>query len=155
MEHKQFMLRAIELAKESAKSGGGPFGAVIVKNGKIVAEASNSVTLDNDPTAHAEVNAIRKACKALQTFDLSGCILYTSCEPCPMCLSSSYWAHIDKLYYAGDRNDAAEAGFDDDFIYKEFALPMDQRRLVIERILPVEGLEPFAVWGENCNKIEY
>lgn len=155
MEHRTYMLRAIELAKESAKSGGGPFGAVIVKEGEIVAEASNSVTLDNDPTAHAEVNAIRKACKALQTFDLSGCTLYTSCEPCPMCLSSSYWAHVDKIYYAGDRKDAAEAGFDDDFIYQEFAVPMDQRKLSAVQIFHTEGLEPFAVWGENVNKIEY
>ena len=102
---------------------GGPFGAVIVKDGKVVAEASNTVTVDNDPTAHAEVNAIRKACAALGTFDLSGCELYTSCEPCPMCLAACYWAHIDRVYYAADREDAAAAGFDDSDIYREVALP--------------------------------
>lgn len=112
MNHGELMSRAIGLAENNASSvTGGPFGAVIVRDGKVVAEASNTVTVDNDPTAHAEVNAIRKACAVLGTFDLSGCELYTSCEPCPMCLAACYWAHIDKVYYAADRNDAAAAGF--------------------------------------------
>ena len=120
MNRDELMLRAVSLAERNAASvTGGPFGAVIVKDGKVVAEASNTVTVDNDPTAHAEVNAIRKACAALGTFDLSGCELYTSCEPCPMCLAACYWAHIDRVYYAADREDAAAAGFDDSDIYRE------------------------------------
>ena len=125
---KKFLQRAIELAKESVETGGGPFGAVIVKDGEIVAEASNSVTKDNDPTAHAEVNCIRKACKKLNTFILEGCEIYASSEPCPMCLGAVYWAHIDKIYYAGTRYDAAWGGFDDEFIYKEIEQPQSQRR---------------------------
>ena len=118
------MRRAISLAEDNASSGnGGPFGAVIVKDGKVVAEGSNTVTVDNDPTAHAEVNAIRRACAVLGTFDLSGCELYTSCEPCPMCLAACYWAHISRVYYAAGRDDAAAAGFDDDMIYVEVAKP--------------------------------
>ncbi len=119
MSDKEIMRRAILLSKESVKNGGGPFGAVIAKNGEIISEASNSVTIDNDPTAHAEVNCIRKATKKLGTFDLTGCEIYTSCEPCPMCLGAIYWAHLDKIYYANDRKDAAKIGFDDDFIYQE------------------------------------
>ena len=120
------MGRAIELSIESVRNGGGPFGAVIARNGEILAEASNSVTIDNDPTAHAEVNAIRRATRKLGSFDLSGCEIYTSCEPCPMCLGAIYWSHIDKIYYANNRKDAAEIGFDDDFIYQENALPLEQ-----------------------------
>jgi guanine deaminase len=151
-----FIKEAISLAEKNAKSdGGGPFGAIIVKDGKIIASASNTVTVDFDPTAHAEVNVIRKACKCLDTFDLSGCVLYTSCEPCPMCLSASYWAHIDKIIYSADREDAADAGFDDDFIYKEFLVPKESRSLKIEQILHSEGLAPFLLWKENEKKIEY
>ena len=154
--HNYFMSRAIELAAENAGSvTGGPFGAVIVKDGEIVAAQSNKVTVDIDPTAHAEVNAIREACKVLGTFDLSGCILYSSCEPCPMCLSAAYWAHIDKIYYAADRYDAARVGFDDEFIYKELSLPVSARRLGLEQIMPEDGLVPFVKWSENNEKIHY
>ncbi|MBR4975102.1 MAG: nucleoside deaminase [Bacteroidales bacterium] len=154
--HNYFMSRAIELAAENAGSvTGGPFGAVIVKDGEIVAAQSNKVTVDIDPTAHAEVNAIREACKVLGTFDLSGCVLYSSCEPCPMCLSAAYWAHIDKIYYAADRYDAAKVGFDDEFIYKELSLPISARRLGLEQIMPEDGLAPFVKWSENKEKIHY
>ncbi len=154
--NEKFIEKAIEIANHNASSySGGPFGAVIVKDGEIIAQASNSVTVDNDPTAHAEVNVIRKACKVLNTFNLSGCILYTSCEPCPMCLSAIYWAHIDKIYFAADRKDAAKAGFDDDFIYKEFLIPQSQRAIPIEAILKKRGLEPFEKWINNENKIRY
>ncbi|MBO7283577.1 MAG: nucleoside deaminase [Bacteroidales bacterium] len=154
--HNYFMSRAIELAAENAGSvTGGPFGAVIVKDGEIVAAQSNKVTVDIDPTAHAEVNAIREACKVLGTFDLSGCILYSSCEPCPMCLSAAYWAHIDKIYYAADRYDAAKVGFDDEFIYKELSLPISARRLGLEQIMLEDGLVPFVKWSENNEKIHY
>lgn len=154
--HNYFMSRAIELAAENAGSvTGGPFGAVIVKDGEIVAAQSNKVTVDIDPTAHAEVNAIREACKVLGTFDLSGCVLYSSCEPCPMCLSAAYWAHIDKIYYAADRYDAAKVGFDDEFIYKELSLPISARRLGLEQIIPEDGLVPFVKWSENNEKIHY
>lgn len=150
------MLRAIELAERNASSvTGGPFGAVVVKDGKVIAEASNTVTVDNDPTAHAEVNAIRKACTALGTFDLSGCELYTSCEPCPMCLAACYWAHIDKVYYAADREDAAAAGFDDSDIYREVALPVDRRRIPFVHIMEKEGFRPFMLWNSNDKKVEY
>lgn len=154
--HNYFMSRAIELAAENAGSvTGGPYGAVIVKDGEIVAAQSNKVTVDIDPTAHAEVNAIREACKVLGTFDLSGCVLYSSCEPCPMCLSAAYWAHIDKIYYAADRYDAAKVGFDDEFIYKELSLPISARRLGLEQIMPEDGLVPFVKWSENNEKIHY
>ncbi len=156
MNGEEQMLRAIELAERNASSvTGGPFGAVVVKDGKVIAEASNTVTVDNDPTAHAEVNAIRKACTALGTFDLSGCELYTSCEPCPMCLAACYWAHIDKVYYAADREDAAAAGFDDSDIYREVALPVDRRRIPFVHIMEKEGLRPFMLWNSNDKKVEY
>jgi len=156
MNGEELMLRAIELAERNASSvTGGPFGAVVVKDGKVIAEASNTVTVDNDPTAHAEVNAIRKACAALGTFDLSGCELYTSCEPCPMCLAACYWAHIDKVYYAADREDAAAAGFDDSGIYREVALPVDRRRIPFVHIMEKEGLRPFMLWNSNDKKVEY
>ena len=156
MNGEELMLRAIELAERNASSvTGGPFGAVVVKDGKVIAEASNTVTVENDPTAHAEVNAIRKACAALGTFDLSGCELYTSCEPCPMCLAACYWAHIDKVYYAADREDAAAAGFDDSDIYREVALPVDRRRIPFVHIMEKEGLRPFMLWNSNDKKVEY
>ncbi len=151
-----FMQQAIELASKNATSqGGGPFGAVVVKDGKIISSSGNSVTPDKDPTAHAEVNAIRIACKELDTFDLSGCTLYTSCEPCPMCLSAAYWAKIDKIYYAADRHDAAKAGFSDAFIYDQFALPLDERAIPIKRVLEDKGLDPFNLWIDNENKTPY
>src|SRR5512133_25510 len=147
---EKFMREAVSIAKLNAVSvSGGPFGAVITKNGEIVSSASNSVTPDNDPTAHAEVNAIRSACRKLNTFDLSGCTLYTSCEPCPMCLSAAYWARVDKIYYAAGREDAADVGFNDAFMYEEFLKPMSERRIPIEQILKNEGVEPFDEWKKN------
>lgn len=154
--HEFFMREVIALAIDNAKTeGGGPFGAMIVKDGEVVAMASNSVTVDNDPTAHAEVNAIRKACKKLGTFDLSGAILYSSCEPCPMCLAASYWAHIDSIYFAADRDDAAKAGFDDDFIYKELKLSFEERSIKTIRLMQTEGLVPFELWLINDKRINY
>ena len=135
MTNKELMLRAIALSEESVRNGGGPFGAVIAKNGEIVAEASNCVTIDCDPTAHAEVSVIRKAAKALHTFDLSGCEIFTSCEPCPMCFGAIYWAHLDKIYYANNKKDAANIGFDDDFIYQEIALEPQKRKKPSEILL--------------------
>ena len=153
--HKKYMLEAIHLSKDSIKRGGGPFGAVIVKDGKIISATANSVTSDNDPTAHAEVNAIRKACKKLNTFDLTGCIIYTSCEPCPMCLGAIYWAHIDKVFYGNSKIDAKNSGFDDSLIYDEIQLPLIKRKLKFEQILSKEAIKVFNDWDEMDNKIEY
>ena len=155
MEKQEFMRRAIQLSLESVKHGGGPFGAVIVKEGKIIAEAANRVTLDNDPTAHAEVNAIRQAARSLGRFDLSGCDIYTSCEPCPMCLGAIYWAHLDHIYYGCNRRDAADAGFDDEFIYQELSLAPDERQKVMEVLLPDESLAAFRMWKEKKDKRRY
>jgi len=155
MEKIDFMRRAIELSVQSVGLGGGPFGAVIVKDGKIVAEASNRVTLDNDPTAHAEVNAIRQAARSLGRFDLSGCDIYTSCEPCPMCLGAIYWAHLDHIYYGCNRKDAADTGFDDDFIYRELSLAPADREKVMEVLLPEESMAAFRMWKEKKDKKEY
>lgn len=153
--HKEFMARAIQLSIESVEKGGGPFGAVIVKNGEIVAESSNSVTTDNDPTAHAEVNTIRKACKALNTFDLEGCIIYSSCEPCPMCLGAIYWAHLDELYFANYKKDAGDIGFDDAFIYDEIELPYEKRKLKTNQFMREEAMQAFRKWDEFDEKKEY
>lgn len=156
MTANDHMRRAIRLAEENAASGnGGPFGAVIVKDGKVVAEGSNTVTVDNDPTAHAEVTAIRRACAVLGTFDLSGCELYTSCEPCPMCLAACYWAHVSKVFYAAGREDAADAGFDDEMIHVEVAKQLNERKLPFVQLLPEEGLRPFMLWKSNPDKIRY
>lgn len=155
MNKKELMQRAIDLSIESVKKGGGPFGAVIAKDGEIVAEGSNNVTIDCDPTAHAEVSTIRKACKKLGTFDLSGCEIYTSCEPCPMCLGAIYWAHLDKIYYANDRKDAGKIGFDDDFIYKEFDLKPADRLKPSEVLMRKEALEAFRLWEAKEDKTEY
>ncbi len=149
------MLFAIKLSNDSIKQGGGPFGAVIVKNGEIISTATNSVTNDNDPTAHAEVNAIRKACKNLNTFNLAGCTIYTSCEPCPMCLSAIYWAHIEKVYYGNSKIDAGSYGFDDSFIYDEIELPIKKRKIMFEQLLPNEAIKAFKKWGDMEGKIEY
>lgn len=150
------MKEAIELAGENAASvTGGPFGALIVKDGKIISARTNSVTPDKDPTAHAEVNAIREACRKLDTFDLSGCTLYTSCEPCPMCLSAAYWAKVDKIYFSAGRGDAADAGFSDAFIYDEFSKSMEDRSIPIEQIMSEEGKGPFNLWKKNDEKIPY
>ena len=154
MKH-EFMQRAIDLASENIRRGGGPFAAVIVKDGKIVAETGNTVTKTLDPTAHAEVNAIREACRRLQTFELRGCEIYSSCEPCPMCMAAIYWARLDKLYFAATRTDAAKAGFDDDFLYKELPLSCEQRQLPCAQILGEEGKQPFAHWAQYEEKIPY
>ena len=155
MTKEELMRRAIVLSENSVRTGGGPFGAVVAKDGVIVAEASNSVTIDKDPTAHAEVNAIRMATRALHTFDLSGCEIYTSCEPCPMCLGAIYWAHLDRIYYANDRKDAAQIGFDDDFIYQEIGRKIEDRRKPMVTLLRDEALGAFRMWEENTDKMEY
>ena len=152
---KEFMREAIRLSMNSVETGGGPFGAVIVKDGRIIAGTSNSVTIDNDPTAHAEVNCIRKACKALGTFDLSGCDIYTSCEPCPMCLGAIYWAHLDRIFYANNRKDAAEIDFDDDFIYEEIVKPLGDRKTPVIPLLRNEARAVFTAWKEKTAKVEY
>ena len=154
-QDKAFMREAIRLATESVENGGGPFGAVVVKNGEIVAGAANSVTLDNDPTAHAEVNAIRKACRKLGTFNLSGCVVYTSCEPCPLCLGALYWAHIDRIYYGNSKKDAADIDFDDDFIYAELAKPYHMRNIPMIHMLGDEAITTFRRWTEKSDKTEY
>jgi tRNA(Arg) A34 adenosine deaminase TadA len=153
--NKEYMRKAIDLAIENVKNGGGPFGAVIVKNGEIVSTGVNRVTANNDPTAHAEVSAIRAACEKLGTFMLDGCEIYSSCEPCPMCLGAIYWAHIDRLYYGCNKSDAADAGFDDSFIYKELELDSSERRLKTEELLPDEAKAAFEAWKSNESKIEY
>lgn len=152
---EQFMRLAIELSIKSVNEGGGPFGAVIVKDGEIIAASANRVTINNDPTAHAEVMAIREACQKLGTFDLSGCELYASCEPCPMCLSAMYWAHIEKYYYANDQHDAAKIGFDDHFIYEELDKPVENRTLKRVQILHEEAMEAFKLWEDKSDKTEY
>ena len=155
MEHEDFMRQAIALAVENVEKGGGPFGAVIVKDGKVIATGTNRVTPNNDPTAHAEVCAIRAACTKLGTFNLGGCVLYTSCEPCPMCLGAIYWAHIDKIYYGANQHDAAAVDFDDSFIYRELELKQEQRHKPMENILHDEALAPFKAWGVKSDKVEY
>ena len=155
MAEADHMRRAIALSLEMMRSGrGGPFGAVIVKDGKIIAEGYNQVTSTNDPTAHGEVVAIRLACTALQTFDLTGAEIYTSCEPCPMCLSAIYWARISRIYFANGREDAAKIGFRDDFLYQEIPLPLDQRAIPTLRLLPEEGWAAFAEWDLKPDKIQ-
>lgn len=155
-DRKKYMLAAIEKAEENIISGkGGPFGAVVVKDGNIVAAVGNRVTSTNDPTAHAEVVAIREACKVLDTFDLTGCEIYASCEPCPMCLGAIMWARIDKLYYAADRLDASRAGFDDELFYSELALPPEKRTLKPSQLLRKEANEVFEKWIEESDKIPY
>lgn len=155
MTSQDFMQRAIALAVENVRQGGGPFGAVIVRDGKILAEGVNRVTANHDPTAHAEVQAIRQAASLLQTFDLQGCDIYSSCEPCPMCLGAIYWAHLDHLYFAASKDDAAEAGFDDAFIYRELPLPIHERKLTTETLLEAEGKQPFDEWMANTDRVEY
>jgi guanine deaminase len=151
-----FLRRAIALATQNVITGrGGPFGAVIVRNGQIVGEGANSVTATNDATAHAEVAAIRAACMALGTFTLHGCELYTSCEPCPMCLAASYWARLDHVYFACSAEDAARAGFDDAFLYAEFRKDPSDRSLSVSQLLRDEAWASFAAWIDTPNKIEY
>jgi guanine deaminase len=151
-----FMARAIQLSIDNVLSGcGGPFGAVIVKDGAIVAEGANQVTSTNDPTAHAEVLAIREACRKLGAFDLEGCEIYTSCEPCPMCLGAIYWARLSRVYFGNDDVDAAKIGFDDSLIYRELAQPHSQRRIPMIQMMRDEALAAFRAWQEKPNKIEY
>jgi tRNA(Arg) A34 adenosine deaminase TadA len=151
-----FMKRAIALARAGMDSGqGGPFGCVVVMDGSIIGEGSNQVTSTNDPTAHAEIVAIREACKALKSFQLDGCSIYTSCEPCPMCLGAIYWARPDKVFFACTREDAAEVGFDDELIYNEIALPNAERLRVMVSLLRDEGVALFKDWADKPDKIEY
>ena len=149
------MRKAIELSIQNIADGGGPFGAVIAKDGEIIATGTNRVTSENDPTAHAEVNAIRSAGEKLGTFDLSGCEIYSSSEPCPMCLGAIYWARLDRLYYGNSKLDAARIGFDDAFIYKELELRPDERRLRSEILLPEEARKAFDEWAEKDDKVRY
>lgn len=154
-KNEKFMRKAIALSRENIRNGGGPFGAVIVKDGKIIATGVNRVTALHDPTAHAEVNAIRKAAKKLGTFDLAGCEIYTSCEPCPMCLGAIYWAHLDRIYYGNTKSDAKNIGFDDSFIYDEIELKHEDRRVKAIQLLPHEAISAFDEWANDENKVEY
>ena len=152
---KNFMTRAIELSLASVRSNGGPFGCVIVKNNEIIAEGSNKVTIINDPTAHAEIVTIRKACKALNNFNLEGTEIYTSCEPCPMCLSAIYWSHIDKIYYSNTRLDAAKIGFDDNYIYNELSKQLSQRKIPMQQLNQEDAIKVFKEWESKPDKTKY
>ena len=154
-EKNLFMMRAIELSIESAKFKGGPFGSVIVNNNKIIAEGSNKVTMNNDPTAHGEIVAIRAACQKLNTFNLSGCDLYSSCEPCPMCLSAIYWSRIENIFYANTRIDAKNIDFDDSFIYSEINKDLENRKIKMHQMHRDEALEAFKIWENKEDKIKY
>lgn len=155
MTKEELMRKAIELSRQNVTEGGGPFGAVIARNGEIIATGVNRVTPDCDPTAHAEVSAIRAAARKLGTFDLSGCEIYTSCEPCPMCLGAIYWAHLDRMYYGNNKHDAAAIGFDDAFIYEELDLKPENRKLKSEVLLPDEAIKAFEDWNSKADKVEY
>ncbi len=156
MSHENFMREAIKLADESMQSGrGGPFGCVIVRSGQIVGRGSNRVTSTYDPTAHAEVTAIRDACRRLKTFQLDDCELYTSCEPCPMCLSAIYWARFRKVYFGNTRQDAARIEFDDEFLYREVALPIAKRKIPMKQLLRGEALTAFKEWAGKVDKVRY
>lgn len=153
---EDFLKAAIGLARDHMEAGhGGPFGAVVVHEGRIIAEGWNQVTSRNDPTAHAEMVALREAAVRLNRFSLAGCTLYTSCEPCPMCLAAAYWARIDGLVYAATRADAAEIGFDDDILYRELALPVSERRLPMRSLLHEEALHVFTAWRDKPDKVPY
>ena len=154
-ENNKFMKRAIKLSIESINNNGGPFGCVIVKDNEIISEGFNMVTSQNDPTAHGEIVAIRNACKKLKIFNLNGCELYSSCEPCPMCLSAIYWSHIEKVFFGNTRLDAAKIGFDDNFIYDEFFKDIEIRKIPLVQILKEEAKEAFNIWEKKLDKIEY
>ena len=154
-EDARFMQMAIDLSIKNIDEGGGPFGAVIVKEGRVVAKGANRVVPNNDPTAHAEVMAIRNACAKLGTFQLTGCTVYSSCEPCPMCLSAIYWAGIERIYYANTRTDAAAIGFDDAFIYDQIPLAPTKRTGPSLPLMRAEGLEAFRLWEQKSDKVEY
>ena len=151
----EFMKKAIELSIESVNKGGGPFGCVIVKDEKIVSEGSNKVTSSKDPTAHGEIVAIREACKKINNFSLSGFELYSSCEPCPMCLSAIYWARIDKVYFANTRQDAQKIDFDDSLIYSEFQKNIDKRKIPMVQMMRSEALKAFELWDKKTDKVKY
>ena len=151
----KFMLRAIALSIESVKTGGGPFGSVIVKDDKIISEGFNKVTSTNDPTAHGEIVAIRDACKKLNNFNLKGSELYSTCEPCPMCLSAIYWARIDKIYYANTREDARKIDFDDSLIYSEFKKNINERKIPMIQMMRNEALKAFELWDKKTDKVKY
>lgn len=153
--HASFLQQAVELACENVANGGGPFGALIVKDRQIIAQSGNRVTPNLDPTAHAEIMAIRLACQHLADFQLSDCILYTSCEPCPMCLGAIYWARLKEVYFACNRFDAREAGFDDSFIYDEIPKQPQERRIVMRHMALADDLSPFEAWRHLANKIRY
>lgn len=155
MTDKELMREAIRLSEENVVNGGGPFGAVIARDGEVIATGVNRVTAAHDPTAHAEVNAIREACRKLNTYDLSGCVIYSSCEPCPMCLGAIYWAHLDKLFFGNNKTDAKKIGFDDSFIYDELEIPRDRRRLPSRVMLSDEAIRAFEMWMQKSDKIEY
>lgn len=155
MTSQDFMREAIRLSIDNIKQGGGPFGAVIVKDGEIIARGANHVVLANDPTAHAEVTAIREACARLHTYDLSGCEIYSSCEPCPMCLSAIYWAHLSHLYFACTKDDAARIHFDDKFIYQELELPIHERYLPTNTLMRDQALQAFRDWEDKPDKTAY
>jgi len=156
IEQSKFMKEAIRLSIENVKSGsGGPFGAIVVKDGKVIARGTNRVTATNDPTAHAEVVAIREACSALKSFQLDGCDLYASCEPCPMCLGAIYWARPSRVFYANTKADAAAAGFDDSFIYDELPRPLSQRKIPMTQLLHDEAIGAFKAWRKSEKKIQY
>jgi guanine deaminase len=151
----KFMERAIELSIKSVNSGTGPFGAVVVKNDKIISEGFNTVTLTNDPTSHAEIVAIRSACKSLSNFSLKECDLYTTCEPCPMCLSAIYWAHINKIYYANTRSDAQKIDFSDSMIYEELNKTIKDRKITMHQMMRDEALKAFDLWDKKEDKVKY
>ncbi len=150
-----FMRAAIALSEQSVAMGGGPFGAVVVRDGTIIGRGHNSVTLDNDPTAHAEIVAIRDACRASGDFRLEGCELYVNCEPCPMCLAAAYWAHLERIFYAGATTDAAAGGFDDAAIYQQVCTPAPQRRIALVQLLRDEAMAAFAAWRGKADRIDY
>ncbi len=152
----EFMWEAIRLSIQNIRDGnGGPFACVVVKEGKIIARGTNTVTSTNDPTAHAEIVAIRNACKELKSFQLSGCEIYTSCEPCPMCLGAIYWARPDKIYYANGRNDAAKIGFDDEILYEELSQKISDRKIPTMQLMREEALAAFREWEQKQDKIQY
>ncbi|MEV4316297.1 nucleoside deaminase [Actinocrispum sp. NPDC049592] len=154
-QETEWLNHCVDLAKQNVGDGGGPFGALVVHDGQIVATGTNQVTPTLDPTAHAEVVAIRRACQALGTFKLDGCLLVSSCEPCPMCLSSALWARVDRIIYAADRHDAAKAGFDDRAFYELFDKPRDSWHVPVAQLSSVDGFVPFAAWLDNPDRVEY
>ncbi|MCA0132529.1 nucleoside deaminase [Winogradskyella sp. D23] len=156
MNEEKFMMKAVDIALEGVKNNeGGPFGCVVVKDGRIIGKGNNKVTSSNDPTAHAEIIAIREACANLGSFQLDGCEIYTTCEPCPMCLGAIYWARPDKVYYACDQKDAADIGFDDQFIYNEIPMPYHKRSIPFKQLERATALKVFKEWDEKEDKIEY